>query len=113
MAFTAVVDGNWSDAATWGGVAPSGNVSNQDIIIPSGIDVDLDIDVSFSGLLNNFTVDGTLTSSTGKQLSIQLGTFNGSGFRSPADYYLPVIGFRQFEPGRWFPDFKYRWKSKP
>ena len=79
MAFTAVVDGNWSDAATWGGVAPSGNVSNQDIIIPSGIDVDLDIDVSFSGLLNNFTVDGTLTSSTGKQLSIQLGTFNGSG----------------------------------
>lgn len=79
MAFTAVTDGNWTDVATWGGTAPSGNVSNQDIIIPSGIDVNLDADVIFSGLLNSFTVDGTLTSTTNNQLSIQLGTFNGSG----------------------------------
>jgi len=79
MAFTAVADGNWTNPLTWGGVAPSGNVSNQDIIIPSGMDVTLDIDVTFSGLLNNFTVDGTLTSSTNNQLSIQSGAFGGSG----------------------------------
>jgi hypothetical protein len=79
MAFTAVTDGDWTDPLTWGGVAPTGTVSNQDIIIPSGIDVNLNTNVTFNGLLNNFTVDGTLTSSTNNQLAIQLGTFGGSG----------------------------------
>lgn len=79
LAFTAVTSGNWTDAATWGGTAPSGSVSNDDIIIPSGIEVNMDTDVSFSGLLNNFTVDGTLTSSTNSALTIDLGTFGGSG----------------------------------
>lgn len=79
LAFTAVTDGDWTDPLTWGGVAPSGNVSNQDIIIPSGIDVNMNTDVTFSGLLNSFTVDGTLTSSTNSELDIQVGTFNGSG----------------------------------
>lgn len=79
LAFTAVTSGSWSDAATWGGTAPSGNVSNQDITIPSGITVDMDMDVAFSGLLNSFTVDGTLTSSGSYQLFFQSGTFNGSG----------------------------------
>jgi len=78
-AFTAVASGDWTSAATWGGVAPSGDVNNQDIIIPSGIEVNLNTDVTFSGLLNSFTVDGTLTSSTNNWLSIELGTFNGSG----------------------------------
>lgn len=77
LAFTAVTDGNWSDPATWGGTAPSSNVSNDNIVIPSGIDVTLDTDVTFSGLLNNFTVDGTLTGT--HWLHIQLGTFAGSG----------------------------------
>lgn len=79
FAFTAVTAGDWTDPATWGGTAPSGNVSNQDIIIPSGIEVNMNTDVSFSGLLNNFTVDGTLTSSTNSELSIELGTFGGNG----------------------------------
>ena len=79
LAFTAVTDGNWTDPATWGGTAPSASVSNQDIIIPSGIEVNMDTDVSFSGLLNNFTVDGTLTSTTNSELSIDLGTFGGNG----------------------------------
>lgn len=77
LALTAVMDGNWSDAATWGGTAPSGNVTNENIVIPSGIDVTMDMDVTFSGLLNNFTVDGTLTGA--HKLHIQLGTFTGSG----------------------------------
>lgn len=77
LAFTAVTDGNWSDPATWGGTAPTGTVSGDNIIIPSGIDVTLDANVTFSGLLNNFTVDGTLTGP--HWLYIQLGTFAGSG----------------------------------
>ncbi len=79
LAFTAVTDGDWTDPVTWGGVAPSGNVSNQDIIIPSGIDVNMNTNVTFSGLLNTFTVDGTLTSSTNSGLEIQNGTFSGNG----------------------------------
>jgi len=78
MAYTAVADGDWTNPATWGGVAPSGTVSNQDIIIPSGIDVNRNTDATFSGLVNSFTVDGTLTSSTNRELTIQLGTLNGS-----------------------------------
>jgi len=79
QAFTAVQDGDWTNPATWGGIAPTGNVSAQDIIIPSGIDVNMDIDVTFNGLLNNFTVDGTLTTDANGKLVIQAGGFGGSG----------------------------------
>ena len=79
FAFTAVSSGDWTDPATWGGSAPTGTVSNENIIIPSGITVNLNTDVTFSGLLNNFTVDGTLNSSGTNWLEIQNGTFTGSG----------------------------------
>jgi hypothetical protein len=78
-AFTAVLSGAWSNAATWGGVGPGANVSNNDIIIPSGLTVDLDIDVTFSGLLNSFTVDGTLNSATNHNATITLGAVTGTG----------------------------------
>ena len=78
-AFTAVTSGDWSNAATWGGVAPGASVSNQDISIPNGITVNLDMDVTFSGLLNSFAVNGTLNSSASHSLSIGQGTFSGSG----------------------------------
>jgi hypothetical protein len=78
-AFTAVTSGAWSSAATWGGVGPGSAVSNQDIIIPTGITVNMDVDVSFSGIVNTFTVDGTLNSSTSNNLIISAGTLAGSG----------------------------------
>ncbi len=78
-AFTAVVSGNWSSAATWGGVAPGPNVTAQDIIIPNGITVTLDMDVTFSGLINTFTVDGTLNSSATYSLTLVQGTMAGTG----------------------------------
>lgn len=78
-AFTAVMSGNWSSAATWGGIAPGATVTNQDIIIPSSIIVNLDMDVSFAGLLNTFTVDGQLNSSTNNSVSISQGSLAGSG----------------------------------
>jgi hypothetical protein len=76
-AFTATVSGDWSNAATWGGVAPGGSVINQDIVIPAGITVNLDMDVTFAGLINNFTVDGTLSGANG--VTIDQGSFSGSG----------------------------------
>lgn len=78
-AYTAVVSGNWSNPVTWGGVAPTANVSNQDIIIPLGITVTLDQDVTFSGLLNSFTVDGNLSGTTTDGVTISMGTLAGAG----------------------------------
>ncbi|MGB0581114.1 MAG: Ig-like domain-containing protein, partial [Limisphaerales bacterium] len=46
---TAVASGNWSSAATWGGTVPTG--TEEDIVIPMGIDVLLDMDVECGELL--------------------------------------------------------------
>lgn len=78
-AYTAVTSGAWSNAATWGGVGPGSTVSNQDIIIPSGITVDMDVDVAFNGLLNSFWVTGSLLTTTNKSLQMTDGTLTGSG----------------------------------
>ncbi len=78
-AFTAVTSGSWSSAATWGGIGPGSSVSNADIIIPSGITVDMDVDVQFNGLLNSFIVSGSLISTTNEDLEIINGTINGAG----------------------------------
>ena len=78
-AFTAVLSGDWNSAATWGGVSPGSNVSGQDINIPSGISVNLNTDVAFSGLLNSFTVNGALTNATEHSVTMSQGTFAGTG----------------------------------
>jgi hypothetical protein len=79
MAFTAVASGAWSNPATWGGVGPGATVSNNDIVIPNAFIVSLDMDVTFSGALNSFTVDGTINSPTGNNLTISTGSFAGAG----------------------------------
>lgn len=78
-AFTAVTSGNWSSATTWGGIAPTATVLNQDITIPSGITVTLDADVTFSGLLNSFVVNGTLSNTTGNGITMTQGALSGNG----------------------------------
>ncbi len=78
-AFTAVTSGNWSSASTWGGIAPTATVLNQDITIPSGITVTLDADVTFSGLLNSFVVNGTLSNTTGNGITMTQGALSGNG----------------------------------
>jgi hypothetical protein len=78
-AYTAVASGNWSNSATWGGANPGGSISGQDIVIPNGITVAMDIDVSFSGLSNSFTVDGSLVSGGTTGVTITQGSLAGSG----------------------------------
>lgn len=78
-AFTAVQSGPWSDGNTWGGVGPGSTVTNQDIIIPSGITVDLDIDVTFNGTLNSFWVTGLINGSMTNEIRLEAGTITGSG----------------------------------
>ena len=63
-AATAVQSGDWSDGATWGGVVPSD--IEEDIVIPAGFDVLLDVNVEcgeilISGTLEVDAADLTLT----------------------------------------------------
>lgn len=78
-AYTAVTSGAWSNAATWGGIGPGSSVFSQDINIPTGITVDMDMDVTFNGLLNSFSVAGTLNNTAYHSLEISSGTFSGAG----------------------------------
>jgi len=77
--YTAVASGDWSNGATWGGVAPGNNVILDDIIIPAGVSVGLDQDVTFSGLLSSLEVQGTLQSTNGSRLMMDVGTLTGGG----------------------------------
>jgi hypothetical protein len=76
-ALTATTSGDWSNAATWGGIAPGTTVTGQDIDIPAGITVNLDVPVTFSGLLNTFMVNGTLSGA--QSLTIDQGSLSGAG----------------------------------
>ncbi|HWY34037.1 MAG TPA: hypothetical protein VNX68_05280, partial [Nitrosopumilaceae archaeon] len=78
-AFTATVSGNWSSSSTWGGVGPGATVTSTDVTIPAGITVTLDMNVSFTGATNSFTVNGTLMNSTMNGLTVNQGSFTGSG----------------------------------
>lgn len=86
--FTAVANGAWSSAATWGGTAPSNNVTADQVHIPSGITVILDNNATFSGALSSLDVNGTLTSATGTMLTIDVGSLTGNGTVSVSDVVL-------------------------
>lgn len=77
--FTAVASGNFSSAATWGGVAPTTNVLLDNIVIPSGVTVTLDQNVRINGILSTLDVNGTLISSSNSALILTAGTLSGAG----------------------------------
>jgi hypothetical protein len=80
--FTSATSGSFSAGATWvGGTAPSPNIGAGDVVIISaGTTVDLDEDVVVTGLLSNFQVNGTLTSTANHSLTAgALGTISGAG----------------------------------
>jgi len=78
-AFTAVASGSWSSSATWGGTAPSSNITLDQIVIPSGITVDLDNNVTINGALASLDVAGTLSTTSNADLTIATGTLSGAG----------------------------------
>jgi len=75
---TATVSGNWSSAATWSGGSPGSTISIDQIVIPAGMTVTMDMDVTFNGLLASLNVSGTLNSSSNK-LIITSGALSGNG----------------------------------
>jgi len=76
--FTAIKSGQWSDASTWGGQAPGSQIITDNIIIPAGIVVTMDISVNISGTLASLEVDGQLVS-TSTSLNLKKGALYGTG----------------------------------
>nr|MBS0037824.1 hypothetical protein [Saprospiraceae bacterium] len=77
--FTAIASGDWSSSATWVGEAPGTNESDVQIIIPVGIDVILDSEVTLSGNSTVLDVDGELNSAANSSLTMSGGSITGSG----------------------------------
>lgn len=78
--YTATASGNWSAGATWGGTAPSFNLTTDQVVIPSGITVTMDNSVTVTGATASVTVAGTLSSGSSASLTLgALGTLTGTG----------------------------------
>ncbi|MCF8302869.1 MAG: T9SS type A sorting domain-containing protein [Bacteroidales bacterium] len=76
--FVAVVSGNWTSSATWGGTAPPTTVTTDTVVIPSDIMVTMDTDVEFNGTFTLLDVNGSLEGSA-NSLVMTKGTLGGSG----------------------------------
>jgi hypothetical protein len=77
--FTAVASGNFSSSLTWGGSVPGNILSTDIVIIPTGITVTLNQNLTISGS-STLTVAGTLTSgSNATALVVTGGSLTGSG----------------------------------
>jgi len=78
--FTAVASGNYNSTATWsGGVAPPAFVLLDQIVIPAGITVNLNNDITLNGALASLNVAGTLSTSNSSSIAMTLGTLSGAG----------------------------------
>jgi len=78
--YTATQSGNWSSALTWGGSgSPGATVGTIDnVVIPAGMNVTLDMDVTVNSLISYINVGGSLTSAT-NSLTITSGALQGTG----------------------------------
>jgi hypothetical protein len=76
--FTATSSGSWSSSATWGGSAPGNNITLDQIIIPAGVQVLMDANVTVNGALSSIQVDGALQGGA-YVLTVVNGTVTGIG----------------------------------
>src|SRR3989344_4506359 len=80
--YTAVSSGLWSNSSIWAdGVSPGGSLGLMDnVVINAGVNVTLDMDFEYSGLLNSIEVNGSLTtSSSDYMLDMTSGILSGTG----------------------------------
>lgn len=77
---TATVSGNWSSASTWSGGTPGTSITTDNVVIPAGISVTMDIDIQFSSLLSSLSVNGSLIGTTTNSLTINsFSNLSGNG----------------------------------
>jgi hypothetical protein len=87
--YTAVLSGNWSASATWGGTAPPFTLSTTDqVIIPLTFTVTMDQNVTLNGALSSINVLGTLSASPFIMLDVISGTLSGAGSINAANIVL-------------------------
>ena len=78
--FTAVASGNWSSQTTWGGPAPSFNLTSDQVIIPAFLTVSLDNNLTVNGVTASLNIQGTLTAvSSADSLELGFGAITGDG----------------------------------
>lgn len=77
--YTAVSSGNFSSSSTWGGVTPPSNITLDQVIIPSGINVMMDNNITLNGAIAVLTVNGTLSASGSTSINFIMGTVAGAG----------------------------------
>ena len=96
--YTASISGNWSNAATWGGVGSPGNTVGigDNVIIPLGVTVTMDMDVAVNGAaISYINVMGTLTSTT-NSLTITSGALQGTGIMNMMYVEIGSLGSMMF-----------------
>ena len=77
--YTATTSGNWSAAATWGGSSIGTNITSADaFVIPVGITVSLDNNITINNALASISVAGSLSGSS-YDVTVTAGTLTGSG----------------------------------
>ena len=76
--YTATTSGNWSSSVTWGGTAPGFNITSSDnVVIPVGVTVTLDNNLTVNNAAASVSVVGSLTGTTAFNLTS--GTLSGNG----------------------------------
>jgi fibronectin-binding autotransporter adhesin len=78
--YTANTSGNFTSAATWaGGVVPPSTIFTDQIVISSGVNVNLDTDLTVDGPFGQLDVQGIIHTTNNSDLTINLGTLTGGG----------------------------------
>ncbi len=96
--FTAVASGDWSSNATWQGSDAPGNVigAGDQVIISTGLTVDLNSDIEIDGLLARLDVEGTLNAANNSIQTID-GTVSGSGTITSQNFWIASAGNFSFD----------------
>jgi len=94
--YTATTSGDWSSSATWAGNnAPGANISGADqVVINSGVTVNLDQNVEVNGTGASLDVAGTLSGSS--DLTITQGSLTGAGSITAGQVMLSTNGSMSF-----------------
>jgi len=97
ITYTATQSGNWSSALTWGGAgSPGNNIGAVDnVVIPVGITVTLDMDVTVNSLPAYINVAGSLTS-TSNSLTVTQGALQGTGVMNMSYVEIGSLGSMTF-----------------
>jgi hypothetical protein len=95
--YTATQSGNWSSALTWGGGGSPGSIisSVDNVVIPLGITVTLDMNVAINSTLSYINVAGSLTSTT-NSLTVTQGALQGTGTMNMVYVEIGSLGSMTF-----------------